>query len=306
VALGAALALACEGAVPRPDPDRIAARIEDPSLTEASGLAASTADPDLLWAIDDSGNPPVLHAFGRDGRLRGLVDVESASNVDWEALDAFEWSGRPWLLVADVGDNGAVRPEVILHVVPEPAAEDLSPGRRLTARPAWSVRLRLEGGPADCEAVAVDPVEERIYLVTKSTAPLLLYSAPLRPPPGAQVVARVEGALGGIPHPEIGALELPLPTMRFRGNATGLAFAPDRRTAVVLTYGEVYRFTRGPGEAWAAALARPPDALGPPGLWQAEAITFSRDGASVYVTGEGRNPRLIRYEAAGAVEAAAR
>lgn len=302
--LAAGLAAACGGALPRADPERITARIGDASLNEASGLAGSSADETLLWAIDDSGNPPVLHAFGTDGRVRGQVKLEDVANADWEALDAFEWEGRPWLLVADVGDNAGARPEVTLHVVPEPSPAALSPARRSSARPAWSVTLRLERGPADCEAVAVDPVEERIYLVTKSTAPPLLYSAPLRPAPGAPVVARVEATLAGLPRPEIGPLELPLPTGRFRANVTGLSFSRDRRAAVVLTYGEVYRFTRGAGEPWAAALARAPDALGAPGLWQAEAIAYARDGA-VYVTGEERNPRLLRYAPAPALEEAA-
>jgi hypothetical protein len=302
--LAAVLAAACGGVLPRTDPDRIVARIDDASLNEASGLAGSSVDETLFWALDDSGNPPVLHAFGTDGRFRGHVKLEGVANADWEALDAFEWNGRPWLLVADVGDNGAARPEVTLHVVPEPPAASLSPARRGSARPAWSVTLRLEHGPADCEAVAVDPIEERILLVTKSTAPPLLYAAPLRPAPGARVVARLETPLAGLPRPEIGPLELPLPTGRFRANVTGLAFSRDRRAAAILTYGEVYRFTRGAGESWAAALARPPEPLGAPGLWQAEAIAFARDGA-LYVTGEEPNPRLLRYAPAPAVEEAA-
>ncbi len=294
-ALAAALAVACGGALPRVDPDRLAARVGDPRLNEASGLAASSAEDELLWALDDSGNPPVLHAFGADGRPRGLLEIEDASDLDWEALDAFEWEGRPWLLVADVGDNAEARPEVLLHVVPEPQPAELAPDRRIAARPAWTVSVRLENGPADCEAVAVDPTEERIYFVTKRSRPVLLLSAPLRPEGGAPAVARVEAAVA-IPEHEVGALTLPLPTWRYRGNVTGLAFSPDGRSAAVLTYGEVYLFTRRPEEAWAAALSRPPEELGAPGLWQAEAITFSRDGRAVWVTGEERNPRLVRFE----------
>lgn len=302
--LAAALAAACGGVLPRVDPDRVAARIDDASLNEASGLAGSSVDATLLWALDDSGNPPVLHALGTDGRFRGHVRLDGVENFDWEALDSFEWDGRPWLLVADVGDNAVARPEVTLHVVPEPPPGSLSPARRSVARPAWSVKVRLERGPADCEAVAVDPVEERIYLVTKRTTPPLLYAAPLRPAAGAPAVARVEAELGSLPQPEIGALELPLPTRRFRANVTGLALSRDRRFAAILTYGEVHQFTRGAGESWAAALARPPEPLGAPGLWQAEAVGFAQDGA-LYVTGEERKARLLRYPPVPAAEEAA-
>ncbi len=274
----------------------VAARISDPELREASGLAASSRDPALLWVHDDSGNPPRLHAIDTDGRPRGTVLLEGVPDRDWEDMDAFEWRGEPWLLVADVGDNAAEQAEVLLHVLPEPDPNTLAQNHPLRVKPAWTIALRYPGGPADCEAVAVDPVEERVYLLTKRLVPPLLLSVPLQPPQGEPATARLEARLDAFPQKHVGALALPIPTGRYRNHPTGMSFSRDGRAAAVLTYGEVYLFRRRPGETWATALSRVPEALGAPDLPQAEAITFSRDGTVLYVTGEGREQPLLRYE----------
>lgn len=54
---------------PAPYKDAIrCGRISSPELTEISGLAVSRKTPGLLWAINDSGNPPCgLRPFHQKG-----------------------------------------------------------------------------------------------------------------------------------------------------------------------------------------------------------------------------------------------
>lgn len=285
---------------PRVAPQRLA-RISDAGLREASGLAASSLDPALLWAHDDSEGPPLLHAVGTDGRPRGLVELEGTTNTDWEDVAAFRWRRRAWLLVADTGDNAAARAEVVLHVLREPRPEALVPGERLRVPVAWSLRVRYPDGPADCEAVGVDPREGKVYLLTKRTRPPVLYSVPLRPArAGALVVAAREAALSAFPRAD--AVPLPTPAGWFGGQPTGMSFARDRSAAAVLTYDQVYLFRRAAGESWAGALQRAPEKLGPPALWQAEAITFTVDGRALVITGEGSSPLLLRFDLAALLD----
>jgi hypothetical protein len=75
----------------------------------------------------------------------------------------------------------------------------------------------------------------------------------------------------------------------------GMDFAADGSAAIILTYGDVLYFARMPGESWAEALARPPLALAPHGLPQAEAICFSRDGRQIFVASENSR-KLLRYD----------
>jgi len=57
-----------------------------PELRESSGLAASRAHPGLFWSHNDSGDGPMLYAIDTTAALLGVVEVEGARAVDWEAL----------------------------------------------------------------------------------------------------------------------------------------------------------------------------------------------------------------------------
>src|SRR5690606_5559859 len=92
-------------------------RIESEQVTEASGLARSTLHSDRFWVINDGGSPPVIHAIGADGRNEGSLRLEPASNLDWEAVASFKLDGKSWLLVADAGDNNAIRDQSKIYVV---------------------------------------------------------------------------------------------------------------------------------------------------------------------------------------------
>lgn len=276
-------------------PPAVAGTLNLPGSHEASGLAASRRAPDLLWTHNDSGGEPVLYAVGTDGKFRGSLRLRGARNEDWEDVASFTLDGTAWLLVGDVGDNGARRPYVELHLVAEPPPADLRPDRELIVTPAWTRRVRFPDGPRDCESVAVDPAERAIYLLSKRDNPPRLYRLPL--PPGPEPVAIAEFA-GRVP--QVALLEqndVPLLDLvaRFTSLVTAMDFNADGTAAVVLTYGEPLLFLRRPGESWAIALAGKPTALGAHGLPQAEGACFSADGRSVYVVSE-RLPRLVRYD----------
>jgi hypothetical protein len=64
-------------------------RLKSAALGEDSGLAASRRQANLLWALNDSGNPPVLFALSARGAARGAVRVAGVENIDWEDLAAF-------------------------------------------------------------------------------------------------------------------------------------------------------------------------------------------------------------------------
>jgi hypothetical protein len=145
--------------------------------------------------------------------------------------------------------------------------------------------------------VAVDPREETVFLLTKRTQPPALYSLQLRPPAkGQSINVELIARLTGIPQPSAWQKILPTPTGRYRAQPTAMDIASDRQTAAVLTYGDILLFQRRPGERWAHTFSRAPLVLAPHELPQAEALCFSQDGGSVYVTGELKTPLLLRYK----------
>lgn len=275
----------------------VAAKLAGTPQGEASGLAASRLTPGVVWTHDDSGGAPELYAFGPDGAKRGTLRLSGVENADWEDLASFERDGQAWLLVADVGDNGAIRKTVRLHLVAEPPAAALSPAGPVSVNPAFSLTVRYEDGPRDCEGVAVDPQEGMVYLLSKRDPQARLYGVPLAPATGT-VVARFLGVVSRPAAPsDVDALLRTLLGPRLDW-PTALDFSADGRTAVVLTYAGVFLFPRSPGESWAAALSHPPHPLRPHGLRQAEGACLTADGRAVLVVSEGTT-EMLRYDLPG-------
>jgi hypothetical protein len=275
----------------------VAGRLQTAGLVEASGLAASRRLPGVLWALNDSGNRPVLYALDAAGAELGQVALAGVENVDWEDLAAFSWRGEPWLLVADVGDNCGRRSHVVLHALPEPRADEQG---RFSGeiRPAWSIRFTYADGPRDCEAVAVDEAVGQILLLGKRTEPPVLYRLPLEPVfSDSPLVAEPLARLTTIPPPD--PIDLLLPFGRYLSQPTAMDLSPDSLSLLILTYRHAYLYHRLPGETWGACLTRTPQVIELPGLFllpQREAACFAADGRSLFVTGEGAGAALIRLD----------
>lgn len=270
----------------------------EPQNREASGLAASHRSPNLLWTHNDSGGEPVLFALeSGSGALRGRLRLAGVTNYDWEDITSFTLDGRHWLLIADTGDNFAQRGGgVVLHVVEEPAATALSPDRELTASPAYSIHFIFEHGARDCEAVAVDPRERAVWLLTKRDVPARLYRLPLQAAPAEQpAAARFMANVTHLRQPTALQRLVESPNSAMRGMPTAMDFSPDGSAAVVLIYGDLLLFKRQPGETWTEALAREPVELPGHPFPQAEAVAFSADGRSIHLCSE-KDDRLLRYD----------
>ena len=285
---------------------RVAAgRLENKNIKEASGLAPSLRSSGVLWVHNDSGNEPALYAIGADGRHLGTVWLAGTDNMDWEDMASFTLGGKAHLLVADTGDNRGKRKSYTLYVMEEPDAALLSRDKEHVAPPAWEVTFVYPDGAHDCEAVAVDPgvagdgSDGRVYLLLKRTTPPRLFSVPLKPAvatPGEPLVAWELGRVALPGRPSALRNLLPAPAGRYRGMPTGMDFSQDGRRAVVLTYGDVFLYSRREGESWFSALVRDPVALPPHKLGQAEAVCFSADGKHIFVTEEKTGAALLRYD----------
>ena len=56
-------------------------------LNELSGLVESRQFPGVFYAIEDSGNEPVVYIINKDGTLKGRSAIAiMASNIPWNML----------------------------------------------------------------------------------------------------------------------------------------------------------------------------------------------------------------------------
>jgi hypothetical protein len=243
-------------------------------LPELSGLVASRTHPDILWALNDSGNPAELYAIDTRGALRATYAIAGATNVDWEDLALADGMGGAQLLIADVGDNLAResdgargRSDIQLYRVaePDPAAGDAT----LVAE---RFDLVYPDRPWDCEAVFVDPRTGDVHFVTKSGSPAPVYVARAPLDPGMRTPLEREGEL-----------DFAL--------VTAADMSGDGTRVVVRGYRAVRVWPLGADDGVVDALARP--FLSAMSGSAAEAIAFEREGYGLYTVAEGSAATLF-------------
>jgi hypothetical protein len=296
--LALAIALAASASVDSVELERAAASVSiagvvtDPRVDEISGLAASRRRSDLWWAHNDSGNPNSIFALTTSGTVVAEFEIEGVRNTDWEDMASFEMDGRPWLLIADIGDNGGLRATIQLILVSEPEVTAAAGG---TVRPERVLSARWPDGPRDAESVAVDPATRTVYLLAKRRVPAQLFALPLDAPDPADEVRTIRqiGTVPGIPQPSQSEITSSPEIGRWLGQPTGM----DRRadgSFVVITYRDAYLFLARPGDDAVATLRRTPMRLGLPPMPQAEAVAFSRDGRVILATTEKLPAAIVR------------
>ena len=148
-------------------------RLQDPALTESSGLVASTRHAGLVWSNPDGGDVAEVMAVDGRGRTVATVRLRGVDPYDPEALaPGLTPAGRPALFLGDIGDNRARRPDVSVFRFAEP--------RRLVDQTVASTwwQFTYPDGPKDAEALLVDPRDGRIWIATKDVFGGGLYRAP--------------------------------------------------------------------------------------------------------------------------------
>ena len=270
----------------------VSGQLQSDEIVEASGLARSQRDPDLLWVMNDGGSKPRLYAFDGIGAHVGRIKVEDARNRDWEDLSSFRIGEQAYLLVADIGDNDAKRKHVELYVIPEP---DLSLDDKVKMEPAWKIDFEYPDGPRDAEAVVVDPDNQRVLVLTKRTLPPELYEVPLTPGDG-RAKAKLLGTIESLPVPTRNDVQNASFTQDWHWQPTAMDLSPDGKLAVILTYRAIYVYRLDPAKGLFENLNGTAYALGLGHFPNAESVAFSASSESIFVTVEGRRAPLMRID----------
>ena len=272
--------------------------VQDKRLDEISGMACSSRAPGVLWMHNDSGGDPRLFAVGPDGQTLGILEITNAKARDWEEMSRFEWEGESWLLIADVGDNDAVRHDIVIYLLPEPDPAQFEHQSMIQVSASAVLPFRYEDGPRDCEGVAVDVPNQQILLISKRTEPPVLYTLPLflsRDDDEPPLVARKSTPMLGIPQPTPAERAIPGRLGAFRSWVTAFDISPDDRTAAVLTYGSAYVYQRDEDATWIETLGGTPERIPFQGLRQAESLCFDEGGATLLLSTEDDRPPVIRF-----------
>jgi len=280
-----------DSAAPRHEPAgfRTAGKLESAHLNEASGIQA-ISDNRFVVHNDEGARLYLIDSTGRD---LGALDVEGARNRDWEDITRVPGPDGPLLVIGDIGDNRGVRKRVSLYFLREPPAGDTFSEVSVQHR----LRFSYPDGPRDVESMAYDRDGDRILLLSKRDQPPRLYALPLDLALWQhELEAEFLGTVPGFRPPTRKDILRNPGRGLWLSQPTGMDISPDGRMAAVITYRSLYLFRRETSESWVEALGKPPEEfIGPPGSHD-EAVGFSLNGRSIFVTTERRPAPLYRLD----------
>jgi hypothetical protein len=256
------------------------ATLEDQSINESSGIAASRLSSKVFWTHNDSGDKAFLYAFDRQGKHLGTYKVIGAEALDWEDMAAWKdpKSGKAYLLVGDIGNNSKNRPFLTVYRVPEPkvAAKDATSTKEhpVSTGAAESIKLKYPDGNFDAETLMIHPKTGDLYIVNKvmrSKAAVYTLKAPFMNLKEATLT-------------RVGEIELP---NAMKGFITGGDISPDGRRVAICDYFGAYELLLPDKQAFDEIWKQPIQSVQITARRQGEAICYRADGKALLATSEG-------------------
>ncbi len=271
--------------------------VENPDLTEASGLVASRSHPGVLWSHNDGAAGAGVYGIGADGSDLGFHPLDTVDAVDVEDIAILGGPDGDELLLADIGDNGLGRNGIRLLRFDEP--DPAAPG---PVAEVEVLEFTYPDGPHNAETLLVDERNRRFVVVTKEqelvegrvdpfgrTAPSFVFDGDLD---GSQTELRLVGMLDTT---ELEAINSdptthPATLVGFGGVPTGGDVAVDGSMVALRTYEAIWVWQRRPDESVADALFEVPCQVRTVSERQGEAVAFLGDG--LITVGEGDRAEL--------------
>ncbi|MEU2022566.1 WD40 repeat domain-containing protein [Streptomyces sp. NPDC016469] len=256
LALAAAPALADGGA------DR-SFTIEDPRITESSGLAASRLHPGIYWTHNDSDDGPYVFAVdSRTGKTVATITMKGVGQP--RDVEAISIGPDGNVYVGDIGDNlNGSWDHVWIYRFPEPKTL-----KDATVR-ATQFDVKYADGARNAEALMVHPKTGRVYIASKNEDGGGLYEGPAKLTTGGDNVFKRVGEVPWV---------------------TDGAFSPDGKELVLRSYFSARGYTFAHGR-----LGKDYDVESPL-LPQSESVTYTADGSALMYGSEGERSSVVRVD----------
>ncbi len=251
--------------------------IENETLNEASGIAASQYFNPLLWTHNDSGDKARLFALNASGGDIGTVTLAGVENRDWEdiAIGPGPVMDSSYIYIGEIGDNRAQYAIKYIYRFPEPQLNDKSRMIDRIITEVDRIAFRYPDGPRDAETLMIDPENRDIYIVSKREDQNRLYRLPYPQSTDTTIIAEM-------------IRTLPLTS------ATAGDISSDGRHIVVKNYEYVYYWHREPGQSLGDALSASPKTLPYQQEPQGEALCWNRDVTGYYTISEQKSDQPVR------------
>lgn len=258
----------------------VVGKIRTNKIKESSGIAASKCQPDVLWTHNDSGNDAVVYAINPKGDLLSAFKVASAKNDDWEDIAAFKnENGECFLYIGDIGNNEGNRNRLTVYQVKEPQVSEAD-SKQFT-EPAEATSFQYPDFRQDAETLMVHPQTGDVYILAKRLSGASgVYKLSKNDLKKASTLEKIA--------------DLTVPAVP-NGFLTGGDISPDGRRVVVVDYFSAYELVLPEkAKSFDAVWKEKPLVIELGERAQGEAVGYSADGNSIFVTSEKANSPVIQ------------
>jgi len=259
-------------------------KLNHPALVEASGLAVSRSNPNILWSHNDKGHTNRLYALGNNGENFGYFSVTGAGSRDYEdiCIGPGPADGANYLYLGDIGDNDAVYNFIVVYRFPEPDVTQIQNNgmHAIAEEKIERFEFQYPDGPVDSETLMIDPWTKDLYIVTKREFRSIIYKAPFPQTPNTRTTLQK-------------IAQLPF------NFAVAGDISSDGTKIAIKDLNRIFCWTRNTSESVLDALKRPPLQLPYSPEPQGESFAWGKEGHSYFTLSEQQGttpPILFNYQ----------
>ena len=266
----------------------ITGRLRIKEMDEISGIAVSGIRKDIYYIHNDSGDTSRFFAITPDGTIKNVIYFKGDSSQPLGAVDCEDIAvgigpdkNKSYVYLGDIGDNRGVRKYITIYRFEE--KQNWAKDSLIKNADVVPVHYKYPDGPKDAESLMIDPIEKLIYIVSKRSDSVTVYTSPLNFKANDTLVLSKKCKLyfnGFRPFKWITAGDI----------------SRDGQQILLKSYEKVYYWKRSNNEpVWKTMLKTPTELPYKPEK-QGEAIGFTLDGKGYYTTSEGAFAPIYYYK----------
>lgn len=171
-----------------------AQKLQESRLNEVSGLVVSSKSDEFIWVHNDSGDDGRIFLINKKGATHAVY-IFANEVIDCEAMSiGTSANGTKEIFVGDIGDNDAKRPFISIYKFAEPNI-NIKSKKESIIKKVEELKFKYPDGARDAECLMIDPIDQKIYIVSKRENSVGVYSAPLNSKAGKLITLKKETTL---------------------------------------------------------------------------------------------------------------
>ena len=151
-------------------------------IDEASGIASSKNNSNVIWVHNDSGDRSRIYAVGTDGSHLGIVTITGVIARDWEdmCIGPGPEENIDYIYIGDIGDNFSTKEKKRIHRFKEPIInlDSVQIPFSINVKQVETITFSYPDKKFDAETLMIDPISKDLYIITKRQNPARIYRLP--------------------------------------------------------------------------------------------------------------------------------